>query len=115
MYPDIKFGNVDPNATDKAKVDSTDWIRSLFGDSETAGIAQGVTDVASGVINSWLGYKQLGVAEDQVALQKEAFNQNKATSNMEAALKLDAMQRGLAHHGVQSSAVDKYATEYAQK
>lgn len=90
----------------------TDWMKTLFGNKEQAGAIQVGTQAVSGAIGAWLGYENLQLAEESLALQKEQFAQNKAAANMEAALKLDARKRGLAAHGISSDIVNKYAAQY---
>ena len=93
-------------------VGETDWMTTLFGNKEQAGAIPAGVGALSGIMQGWLGYENLQVAQDSVALQKKAFEQNMAMSNMEAGLKLDAMKRGLAKHGVSSEVVNNYAQKY---
>ena len=90
----------------------TDWSTFLFGNKEQAGAVGVGVQALGGVVQSWLGYENLKLSKENLAFQKQAYEQNVKTANMEAALKLDARKRGLAFHGVSSDVVDKYAAQY---
>lgn len=91
---------------------SGDWSSFLFGNKEKAGAVGVGVQALGGVVQSWLGYENLKLGKQNFALQKQAFNENMKTANMEAALKLDARKRGLEMHGVSSDIVNKYAAKY---
>lgn len=49
---------------------------SWFGDNQQAGVIPAAITGANALAQGWLGFQQLGLAKDNLAFQKDAFNKN---------------------------------------
>ena len=80
---------------------------------EFAGFGSGLLDIGKTGLNAWLGFKQLGHAEDALDFQKKAFSQQFENQRKLTNAQLADRQRARVHHDPNTSlSVDDYMKKY---
>jgi hypothetical protein len=89
---------------------NSSWLNKFKGG---LGVAVDVFNIANAGMNAYLGYKQLGVAEDTLDFQKDAFSSQFEMQRADVNRRLEDRQRSrVSASGANAMSVDDYMKKY---
>ena len=93
------------------------WSQRLFGFEgkdgyEFGGLAMPALQLAQGGLNAYTGMKQLGIAEDSLAFQKDAFSKQFENQRKLTNAQLEDRQKSRVAFGPSATPVDEYMKKY---